>query len=237
MTSDAYQFPVAVALGRGYDPDNTQERDAINWLLDQPGASLIVVTPTKDVRGIIEWLVKQPGVTHVSASRSLSVAGWSGHGVLVCWPSKAVLNALWDARPDALAVIEGSGTSLTEWLEDARPIQLLPGGATHATPATSPMDGIEPLQESVESFLESIGRWAAGYSTGPKWNEEAKVKADMMNRPSVWRDVTGDQLRAKCRSMRMRPDDVDTICGFLQRVKGGHRLVPQSGYRDFKWGA
>lgn len=35
------------------------------------------------------------------------------------------------------------------------------------------------LDPSVERIIEEIGRWAAGYSTGLKWNEVAKLKADM----------------------------------------------------------
>ena len=85
----------------------------------------------------------------------------------------------------------------------------------------------------VEEILENIAAWAAGYSSGLKWNEEDKLKADMMNRPERWAPITVEQVRAKCRALGMRPDDVDTVAGFLQRRKEGRRLNVQSSYRTF----
>lgn len=62
-----------------------------------------------------------------------------------------------------------------------------------------------------------------GYSSGLKWNEEDKLKADMMNRPARWQAITVDQLRARCRELGLKPNDIDTIAGFLQRRKDGRR--------------
>lgn len=74
---------------------------------------------------------------------------------------------------------------------------------------------------------------AAGYSTGLKWNEEAKLKADMMNRPDRWVPITVGQVRVKCRALGTRGKDVDAIAGFLQRRKEGRRFNVQSSYRTF----
>jgi len=76
---------------------------------------------------------------------------------------------------------------------------------------------------------------AAGYSSGLKWNEEDKLKADMMNRPERWVPITVKQVRAKCRELGMRPNDVDTVAGFLQRRKDGRRFNVRSSYRDFQF--
>jgi hypothetical protein len=110
-------------------------------------------------------------------------------------------------------VIECNEAETASWIEDANPAQLLHG------------DGI----------LEHIAGMAAGYSSGLKWNEEDKPKADMMNRPDWCASITVEQVRAKCRQLGMRPNDVDTVAGFLQRRKDGQSFNVQSSYRTFRF--
>jgi hypothetical protein len=93
----------------------------------------------------------------------------------------------------------------------------------------------ETLPNGVGGILEYVAGMAAGYSTGLKWNEEDKLKADMMNCPERWEEVTVEQVRAKCRELKMRPDDVETIAGFLERRKQGRRFNVRSSYRDFRF--
>lgn len=76
---------------------------------------------------------------------------------------------------------------------------------------------------------------AAGYSSGMKWNEEDKLKADIMNRPDRWKAVTADQVQTKCRELGMRPKDVDTIVSYVQRRKEGKRFNVRSSYRTFEF--
>ena len=107
------------------------------------------------------------------------------------------------------------------WIEDARPVQLLRGKTVQPTPPLGD-DGPEvsgPLPNGVEEIMEQIAAWGGGHSTGLKRNEEDKLKADMMNRPERWAPITVEQVGAKCRALGMRPDDVDTVAGFLQRRK------------------
>lgn len=82
---------------------------------------------------------------------------------------------------------------------------------------------------------EHIAGMAAGYSSGLKWNEEDKLKADMTNRPGRWALISVEQVRAKCRELGMRPNDVDTVAGYLQRRKDGRRFNVRSSYRDFQF--
>ncbi len=56
-----------------------------------------------------------------------------------------------------------------------------------------------------------------------------------MNRPERWVPITVDQVRAKCRALKMRPDDIDTIAGFLQRRKEGRRFNVRSSYKSFSF--
>mgnify|MGYP006926214956 FL=1 len=76
---------------------------------------------------------------------------------------------------------------------------------------------------------------SAGYATGLKWNEEDKLKADMMNRPERWASISVEQVREKCRELGMSPKDIDTIAGFLQRRKEGRRFNVRGTYRDFQF--
>lgn len=91
------------------------------------------------------------------------------------------------------------------------------------------------MPNGVEGILEHIAGMAAGYSSGLKWNEEDKLKADMMNRPDRWVPITVEQVRLKCRELGMRPNDIDTVAGFLQRRKEGRRFNVQSSYRTFQF--
>lgn len=151
--------------------------------------------------------------------------------MLYAWPDRKHLNELWNADADAIAVIEWDVDETAEWIQDVNPIQLLPGETIEPSPRTQP--ALEALPNGVDRILEHVAGMAAGYSTGLKWNEEAKLKADMMNRPERWVPITVEQVRAKCRALGMRGKDVDAIAGFLQRRKEGRRFNVQSSYRTF----
>jgi hypothetical protein len=93
----------------------------------------------------------------------------------------------------------------------------------------------EPLPEDVIRILKSLAQWAAGYDSGLKWNEEDKLKADMMNRPERWTSISVEQVRGKCRELKMRPKDIETIVGLLERRKQGRRFNVRSTYRDYQF--
>ncbi|MDI1463359.1 hypothetical protein QEZ54_20460 [Catellatospora sp. KI3] len=93
----------------------------------------------------------------------------------------------------------------------------------------------EGLPNDVDEIIDLIARWAAGYSTGLKWNEVAKLKADMMNVPSRWRNVTTASLRTKCLSAGLSVDDTEIIVELLRKRQAGRRLRPTAGYRDFRF--
>lgn len=232
MTSDAYQFPVAISrLSEGETSREPQNLRAIQWLADQPGGPVVVVTPEKQVHSdILKRLVATSGVTHHSW-RGFSTGSLAGRRVLYAWPNRMHLNGLWGVDADALAVIEGNEDETAEWIEDANPVQLFHGRTVE--PVEERTDRHEPLPNGVDGILEHIAAMAAGYSSGLKWNEKDKLKADMMNRPERWAPVTVEQVRAKCRALGMRPDDVDTIAGFLQRLKEGRRFNVRRSYRTF----
>lgn len=90
-------------------------------------------------------------------------------------------------------------------------------------------------RDGVEEFLAYIAGKAAGYSSGMKWNEKEKLKADMMNRPERWKSVTVSEVRAKCRELGMRPDDEDTIAELLGRRMQGRNFVVRPQYRHYEF--
>lgn len=234
MASDAYQFPVAISrLSAGETSREPQNMRSIKWLLDQPGHSVVVVTPQKQFDGdSLKRLVAQPGVMHLSW-RGLSAGSLSGRRVLYAWPDRQHLNDLWDVDADALVVIEWNEAETSAWIEDASPTQLLRGKTVPPASRSAEPELRESLPNGVDGILEHIAGMAAGYSSGLKWNEEDKLKADMMNRPNRWVPITVEQVRAKCRELGMRPNDVDTVAGFLQRRKDGRRFNVRSSYRTF----
>ena len=91
------------------------------------------------------------------------------------------------------------------------------------------------LPNGVDEIIDYIAGWAAGYSTGLKWNEVAKLKADMMNVPGRLQPVAAEALRVKCLAAGLNAADVETVVNLLRKRQAGHRLVPTASYRDFQF--
>lgn len=235
MSSDIYPFPIALSRLANRESRESQTLRAVRWLLEQDANPVVLVTPRRDFSSVsLKALAGRAGVTHLTW-RTFSPGSLAGCRVVHAWPNREHLNKLWGVRPAALVVVEWNESDSAEWLEDAAPVLLLPGGARSlSSVAPAPMVN---LPEDVASILTSTARWAAGYSGGLKWNEEDKLKADMMNRPARWADVTVEQVRTKCRELGMQPKDVDTVADFLQRRKEGRRFNVRSSYRDFHFGS
>ncbi len=234
MSSKGYPYPIAISrLSEGDESRESQNMRAIKWLIAQPGNLIVVVTPQKQFFGdSLKRLVARPGVSHLTW-RGFSTGSLVGRRVLFAWPDRKHLNDLWGTAMDALAVIEWNEQETADWINDANPVQLLNRQINSPTPADDRFGTVEPLPNGVEGILEHIAEMAAGYSSGLKWNEEDKLKADMMNCPERWAPIAVDQLRTKCCELGMRPNDTDTIAGLLQRRKEGRRFNVQSSYRTF----
>lgn len=211
------------------EPQNAR---AIKWLLQQAGGSVTVVTPRKDFSSdVIKGLIQQNGVTHLSW-KGLFTEDLRGR-LLFAWPSRQQLNDLWGVQADALAVIEWNPEETQEWIEDNKPLLLLHNRTELYKPDETKNSHADPLPNDIDGFLERIAQMAASYSSGLKWDEEHKLKADMMNRPERWAPVTVEQIRAKCKELGMSPNDVDTIARLLQRHKEGRRFSVSRFYRNF----
>jgi len=226
----------ALAVSRLGDRETREAQNAraVKWLLAQPGGDVVVVTPRREVpSAVLKELVALPQVQHLTW-RGLHPGLFGGRRVLHAWPDRKNLNALWNTEADAVAVIEWSVEETEEWISDANPVQLLPNATIE--PSQREPAALEPLPNGIDEILEYLAGMAAGYSSGLQWNEEDKLKADMMNRPERWAAVTVEQVRTKCRALGMSGEDVDTIAGLLQRRKDGHRFNVRSSYRSFRFG-
>ncbi|WP_068056354.1 hypothetical protein [Nocardia xishanensis] len=93
------------------------------------------------------------------------------------------------------------------------------------------------LPADVSAILEHVGRYAEGYGGHMKWNEEAKLKADMMNMRHRWGShrVSVAALRHKCREVGLSDEDTNLIVDLLTKTQAGRRLIPQKTYRDFRF--
>jgi hypothetical protein len=227
--------PVALSrLGSEETSREPQNIRAVGWLLRQPGGQVVVVTPGRDFSSeILKELVACPDVIH-HTWRGFNASSFDGQRVIYAWPDRKHLNDVWGGEADALVVIEWNENETAEWIADARPIQLLAEGLVHA-PEHAESGVLEPLPNGIDDILAYVADMAAGYSTGLKWNEEDKLKADMMNRPDRWLPVTVEQVRAKCRQFGMSPKDVDTVADLVQRRKDGRRFNVRTSYRTFRF--
>lgn len=236
MPTTAYPNLIAVSrLGGEGDTRQQQNQRAVDWLLRQPGGPLVVVTPQKRLGSAsVSRFAARADVSHLTW-RGFFGSSLVGRRVLYAWPDRVRLDELWDCGADAVAVIELSEGETAEWIEDAGPIVLTTAGVVAPAEVDEAREAPESLPNGVDGILEYIAGMAAGYSSGLKWNEEDKLKADMMNRPERWVPVTVDQVRAKCRALGMRPRDVDTVAGFLQRRKEGRRFNVRNSYRGFQF--
>lgn len=224
-------FPNAISRLGEDDSREAQNSRAVKWLLAQPGGSVVVVTPQRTVKSTsIKRLIAQSEVQH-HAWRGHSGGHYAGHRVLQAWPDRKHLNDVRNVDADAIAVIEWSVEETAEWVDHVNPVQLLPGKTIG--PSSTQRPALEPLPNGVDAILEQIATMAACYTSGLKWNEEDKLRADMMNRPERWVSVTAEQVRAKCHDLGMRGEDVDTIAGYVQRRQNGRRFNVRPSYRTF----
>ena len=186
MNTGGYPYPVAISrLGDGEPSRECQNTRAIKWLLEQGSGPVIVVTPQKNFDGTsLKKLVAHPRVRHYSW-KGFTAGHLHGSRALVAWPDKKLLNNLWDAEAQALAVIEWNEHETAEWIKDSNATVLLPGETIAPVPAENGVD-IEPLPNGIDGILEHVAGMAAGYDSGLKWDEEDKLRADMMNRPERW---------------------------------------------------
>ena len=150
-SSDEYAYPVAVSrLSKGERSREPQNQRAIKWLLDQPGGSVVVVTPRKPLESpSIKRLVATSGVDH-RTWKGCSAGSLANHRVLYAWPDRRRLNELWGVEIDALAVIEWGESEIAEWIKRVNPVQLVEGDVVEVThdsgdeqPSCSSLGGCE----------------------------------------------------------------------------------------------
>ncbi len=91
------------------------------------------------------------------------------------------------------------------------------------------------LPPGISGILEYLAQMASGYDNHLKWNEVAKLKADLMNVPARWRGVSVSEIADSCRALGMRDEDAATVADLVTKAQEGHRLVPQKTYRGYRF--
>lgn len=91
------------------------------------------------------------------------------------------------------------------------------------------------LPQDGDQILEYLAMMARGYGNRLKWNEEAKLKADLMNVSARWRGVPVSEITARCRVLGMRAEDIALVADLVTKAQAGRRLVPQRSYRGFRF--
>ena len=90
------------------------------------------------------------------------------------------------------------------------------------------------LPADVAGIFDYLADKVSGYGY-LKWNEIAMLKADMMNVRHRWMNVDRDAFKQACRDAGMTSKEVAECVSFLDCAKAGRRLVPEAGYRDFRF--
>jgi hypothetical protein len=93
----------------------------------------------------------------------------------------------------------------------------------------------ETLPTDIVKILEFLALMARGYDNRLKWNEEAKLKADLMNSREYWLGIPVPEIKAKCAELGMRREDADLVADLVTRAQHGRRLVAQRSYRDHRF--
>lgn len=88
------------------------------------------------------------------------------------------------------------------------------------------------LAPDIVTILEHLARWARGYDNHLKWNEEAKLKADLMNSRAQWLGFSAAAVRTKCIALGMREEDANLIADLVSKAQAGKRLIPKRSYRE-----
>ncbi len=91
------------------------------------------------------------------------------------------------------------------------------------------------LPNGISEILDYLAVMARGYDNHLKWNEVAKLKADLMNARTRWKDVSVLGITEECSRLGMRSEDVATIGALVTKAQAGRRLVPSGGYRYFQF--
>ena len=94
---------------------------------------------------------------------------------------------------------------------------------------------MKDLPPGINSILEFLASAAAGYGNKLKWNEQAMLKADLMNVRQRWTGVPVKLVGIRCQQLGMRLEDIDLIKDLITRAQAGRRLIAQRTYRDFRF--
>lgn len=91
------------------------------------------------------------------------------------------------------------------------------------------------LPNGVAEIVDYLARHARGYNNHLKWNEVAKLKADLMHVPERWLVIDPEAVRSRGIELGMREEDVDEVFELVSKAKEGRRLFPQRSYKKFKF--
>lgn len=91
------------------------------------------------------------------------------------------------------------------------------------------------LPHGISEILQYLAQTARGYGNHLKWNEVAKLKADLMNAHARWLGVPVSEITDHCLTLGMRDEDVAMIADLVKKAQDGRRLVPQRTYRNFRF--
>lgn len=88
------------------------------------------------------------------------------------------------------------------------------------------------LAPDIVGILKMIGIRASLNGGSIPWQEQNRLKADMMNMWQYWVGVDELALKAKCVEVGISHESTQVLLDFFRKRKAGRRLVPASRYRN-----
>ncbi len=77
----------------------------------------------------------------------------------------------------------------------------------------------DDLPHGIPETLEYLARTARGHDNHLKGSEVAQLKADLMNAPIRWLEVSVSEIADHCRTLGMRDEDVATVVELVKRAQ------------------
>lgn len=145
---------------------------------------------------------------------------------------ESYLNLIETPKLKEILLVVGNKDNVVSWIKHyhAKPLNC----STEDYNAQSSMSTYE-LPDDISDILEYLAAMASGYNNRMKWNEEAKLKSDLMKNRRAWLDIPVEAIRQKCSELGMTLADTNTIATLIEKAQAGKQLIPKESYKNFKF--
>ena len=144
-----------------------------------------------------------------------------------------LLNAGTDPAVEEVLLLVWDEDSALDWIRKHNPelIGVAPNGWEEKLAAGDTTS----MPDDITAILEYLAASPQIYGNSLKWNEKAKLKADLMHNTAAWRRTSSDQVKRKCLELGMSLEDANLVSDLVKKRLEGKRLVSDRGYANFQF--